>query len=32
LVERADVTDESPDAADAAVSTETADEETEEQP
>jgi trigger factor len=32
LVERADVTEESPEAADAAVSTETADEETEEQP
>jgi hypothetical protein len=32
LVERADVTEESPEAADAAMSTETADEETEEQP
>ena len=32
LVERADITEESPEAADAAVSTETADEETEEQP
>jgi trigger factor len=32
LVERADVTEESPEAADAAVSTEAADEETEEQP
>jgi len=32
LVERADVTEESPEAADTAVSTESADEETEEQP